>query len=89
MSKEVTVEELRANLDELLSEASAGESIVIVREGHAIAALHPSVEIIQRGTPYPFRNLQITPLKKPLSMDPVEMLREDRDHDPLGKKFGS
>lgn len=89
MSKEVTVDELRANLDELLSEATAGESIVIVREGQAIARLQPTVTIIQRGTPYPFRNLKISPLKKPLGRDPVEMLREDRDHDPLGKKFGS
>jgi prevent-host-death family protein len=85
VSKEVTVDELRANLDELLSEADAGESIVIVREGRAIATLHPTVTIVQRGVRYPFRDLKIRPLDKPLRIDVVAMLREDRDHDPMGK----
>jgi antitoxin (DNA-binding transcriptional repressor) of toxin-antitoxin stability system len=86
--KEVTVEELRGNLDELLSEAQAGELIMIVREGQAIATLRPTVTIIQRGTPYPFRNLKISPLKKPLGIDPIEGLIEERERERSGKKYG-
>jgi prevent-host-death family protein len=82
--KEVTVEELRERLDELLSEAKAGESITIVRNGQAVAALRPTVTIVQRGVPYPIRDNKISPLSKPLTLDPVKVLREDRDRDPLG-----
>ena len=82
--KEVTVEELRANLDQLVEEAKGGESITIVRDGQAIAALRPTVTIVQRGVRYPFRDIKISPLSKPLTLDPVAALREDRDRDPLG-----
>ena len=84
--KEVTVEELRENLDEILTKAKAGESITIVRDGQPIASLRPTVTIVQRGVRYPFRDIKVTPLKKPLTIDPVEKLRADRDHDPLGDK---
>jgi antitoxin (DNA-binding transcriptional repressor) of toxin-antitoxin stability system len=86
--KEVTVEELRGNLDELLSEVAVGEPIAVMRDGQTIATLQPAVTIIQRGTPYPFRDLKITPLKKPLGIDPIEGLLEEREYDRSGKKYG-
>ena len=37
--------------------------------------------VVQKGTPYPFRNVQRTPLSKPLDFDPVEELIKDRERD--------
>jgi antitoxin (DNA-binding transcriptional repressor) of toxin-antitoxin stability system len=90
MSKELTVEELRARPDALIEAIDSGEDVTIMRDGKEIATTNP----VKRGggykgVRYPFRDIKITPLKKPLSRDPVELLREDRDHDPLGGKFGS
>ena len=86
--KEVTVEELRANLDQLVEEANAGESIAIVRNGQQVATLRPSVTIVQRGVRYPFRDLEISPLSKPLPFDPIDGLIEERERERSGKKYG-
>jgi prevent-host-death family protein len=86
--KEVTVEELRKNLDEILTEAKAGESITIVRDGQPIASLRPTVTIVQRGVRYPFRDLKISPLSKPFPFDPIDGLIEERERERSGKKYG-
>lgn len=71
MSKEVTVAELRERLDEIIAEVEAGEEVKIV----------PSASQRRSATRYPFRDLKITPLKKPRVIDVVELIREDRDNE--------
>ncbi|HEY0157967.1 MAG TPA: hypothetical protein VGF28_11830 [Thermoanaerobaculia bacterium] len=70
MSKEVTVEELREHLEEIIAEVQAGESVTIVRE---------KTESAYKGKRFPFRDLVITPLDPPIQVDVVKMIREDRD----------
>jgi antitoxin (DNA-binding transcriptional repressor) of toxin-antitoxin stability system len=90
VSKELTVEELRERPDALIEAIDEGEAVTITRDGKEIATTNPVRRTGgYKGVPYPFRDIKITPLKKPLSRDPVELLREDRDHDPLGDKYGS
>jgi len=82
MSKELTVEELRENPDALITALDAHESVTIIRDGKEIGvAWPPGPRIVQKGTPYPFRNVQRTPLGKPLDFDPVEELIKDRERD--------
>lgn len=86
MKKVLTVEELRERPDALIEALDSGEAVSIMREGKEIATASPVHRGGgYRGVRYPFRDVEITPLKKPLSRDPVELLGEDRDHDPLGQ----
>ena len=75
MSKEVTVEELREKLEEIIAEVEAGEKVTIVRE--KTSAKRPG--IAQEGKMYPWRDIVITPLKRPITTDAVTLIREDRD----------
>lgn len=43
MIKKVTVEELRENLEQFLSDVEGGESITIVREGRSIGTIGPTI----------------------------------------------
>ena len=86
MSKTVTVEELRERPDELIAAIERGEMVTILEDGNAIGTYSPLA--VQRGVKYPFRNLHITPLDKPLGIDPIEALIEDRDRERSGKKYG-
>jgi hypothetical protein len=87
--KEVTVEELRERPEALIEALDEGEPVSITRDGKAIGTANPIIRRVEHGLRYPFRDIKISPLSKPLTIDPVDMLREDRDHDPLGKKFRS
>lgn len=86
MSKELNVEELRARPDALIEAIEQGEHVTIMREGRTIGTYTPF--IVRRGVRYPFRNLQLTRLEKPLGVDPVEALIEERDRERSGKKYG-
>jgi antitoxin (DNA-binding transcriptional repressor) of toxin-antitoxin stability system len=86
MSKQVTVEELREKLDELLAEVEAGESVAILRDGKRIGTIGPT--IVQRGVPFPFRNFDPGPPLKHLTVDPVAALIEEREYERSGKKYG-
>lgn len=79
MGKQVTVEELRGHLDEVLADVKSGESVEITDAGVTISAIRPT--IIRRGVNFPFRSLTITPLEKPLGVDPLSALIEDRESD--------
>ena len=79
MSKQVTVKELRENLDELLAEVEAGETLTVVKEG---------LTIVQRGVRFPFRGFDPGPRPKNLTVDPVEMLIEEREWERSNKKYG-
>lgn len=78
MSKEVTVDELRAQLDAILDAVEKGESVSIRRHGKNIAAIQPAVA---RGTPYPFRDFDFGTRPARLQTDVVSLIREDRDAD--------
>jgi prevent-host-death family protein len=86
MSKEVTVEELREHLEEIIAEVKGGESVTITEDGRSIATVQSNVP--KRGKRFPFRDLKISPLDKPLSVDPVELLIEEREYERSGKKYG-
>lgn len=91
MSKELTVEELREKPDELIAALDEGERVTIVRDGQEIGVFSPSsgLRIVQKGTPYPFRDMQITPLSQPLDFDPVEELIKERERERSGVKWRS
>ncbi|HEX8252918.1 MAG TPA: type II toxin-antitoxin system prevent-host-death family antitoxin [Thermoanaerobaculia bacterium] len=72
MSREVTVEELRANLEEIIAEVEAGESVTIVKEPGQLS-------LSQKGKRFPFRDLVLPPLGKPVTIDAVDLIRQDRD----------
>lgn len=84
MSKRVTVEELAADVRKHLAEVEEGETLTVTQEGREVATITPAN--VQRGVRYPFRNLKFTPLSKPLDLDPVELLIEDRERDRSGIK---
>jgi len=83
--KSVTVDELREKLDEVIAELKPGESVTVTRDGTEIARIDGPP---QRGVPYPFRDLQITPIGKHLADEAVRILIEDRDEERLNKKYG-
>jgi antitoxin (DNA-binding transcriptional repressor) of toxin-antitoxin stability system len=86
MINTVTVEELRENLDQVLSDVEAGVSITIVRDGHPVGTLGPT--IVQRGMRYPFRGLDPGKGSKDLADEAVSLLIEERDYERSGKKYG-
>jgi hypothetical protein len=81
MSRTVTVQELREKLEEIIAEVEAGGSVTIV----ANDMKRGEVTLLQRGRPYPFRDLEISPLSKPLGIDPIDALIEERDGGRTGK----
>jgi antitoxin (DNA-binding transcriptional repressor) of toxin-antitoxin stability system len=85
VNKTVTVEELAADVDKWIGEVKNRHTLVITQGGYEIATITPAN--FDRGVPYPFRNLRITPLSKPLTVDPVQLLIEDRERDRSGIKF--
>ena len=89
MSKELTVEELRQNLDEVLAEVESGSRVTVVRDGKVIATFSPvgRPTIVQRGKPYPLRDFDWGPRPKNLKTDPAELIIEERERERSGKKY--
>jgi antitoxin (DNA-binding transcriptional repressor) of toxin-antitoxin stability system len=85
MSKQVTVEELAANLRDHLADVRQGETLEIIEDGRKIASVSPT--IAQRGVPYPFRGFDPGPPLN-LPVDPVAVLIEEREYERSGKKHG-
>jgi antitoxin (DNA-binding transcriptional repressor) of toxin-antitoxin stability system len=77
MSKEITVEELIANIAEHVAEVKNGETLTVVEGGETVFTITP--RIVQRGMRYPFRDLKISPGPERLSIDSTTLIREDRD----------
>lgn len=77
MSKEVTVEELIANIAQHVADVKNGETLKVVEAGETVFTITPRV--IQRGMRYPFRDLKISPGPEKLSIDSTTLIREDRD----------
>jgi antitoxin (DNA-binding transcriptional repressor) of toxin-antitoxin stability system len=84
MSRQVTVEELREKLDELLAAVEAGESVAIVRDGKQVMSIQPSVVKAR----YPFRGFDFGPRPENLKTDAAELLIEERERERSGKKYG-
>jgi antitoxin (DNA-binding transcriptional repressor) of toxin-antitoxin stability system len=76
MSKQVTVEELIANIAEHVADVKKGETLTIVEDGTQIATLTPQTE---KRAKYPFRDLKFGPRPEGLKTDPAQIIREDRD----------
>jgi antitoxin (DNA-binding transcriptional repressor) of toxin-antitoxin stability system len=74
MSKEVTIEELRENLEQIIAEVEAGESVTIVAR-----TAEADDFVAQRGKRFPFRDLHFEPIVPPITVDVVKLIREDRD----------
>ena len=86
--KEVTVEELRERPEALIEALDDGEPVSITRDGKPIATANPVSPGGYRGQRYPFRDLKISPLSKPLEFDPIDGLIEERERERSGKKYG-
>ena len=88
MSKELTVDELREKPDELIAALEDGEDVTIVRDGKEIGTVTP-VRPRFRGMRYPFRDLHISPLEKPLGEDPAQIIIDERERERSEKKWRS
>lgn len=86
MRKEVTVEELRHKLDEILADIKAGETVSIVEDGKPIGTMAPTTRRTHGGVRFPFRNFDFGSRPDTLTVDVVELIREDRDAEL--KKYG-
>lgn len=86
MSSEITIEELAADVEEHIAKARRGETLVVVKDGHAVATVGPpplprsGVVFAQRAD----RSKRLGDFKpkglgRRLDVDIVEMIREDRD----------
>jgi len=84
MSKQVTVDELREKLDELIAEVESGESLTILRDGKEVMSLQPMIVKAR----YPFRGFDFGPRPKNLKTDPAALIIEERERERSGKKYG-
>lgn len=83
MSRQVTVNELRENLEELLAEVESGETLTVVKDDRAATGLR----FVQRGIRFPFRGFDPgSPPKLPV--DAVAALIEEREWERSNKKYG-
>lgn len=87
MSKELSVEALRERPDELIDAIEKGEPVTLTREGRTIGTYSPSPA--QRGVKYPFRDIYISPLEKPLDIDPAQIIIDERDRERSEEKWRS
>ncbi len=85
MSKQVTVEELREKLDEVLTEVANGETVTIVKDGRSIAQFASTAGT--GGVPYPFRNFDFGSRPKNLKTDPAEIIIAERERERSGLKY--
>lgn len=77
MSKEVTVEELIANIADYVAEMKNGETLIVMEGGRQVATVTPAVG--KPGMRYPFRDLKFSPRPKNLRSNSTDLIREDRD----------
>jgi hypothetical protein len=85
MSKQVTVEELREKLDEVIAEVEAGERVTIVKDGQAIAQFARTGGT--GGVEYPFRNFDFGSRPKNLETDSAEIIIAERERERSGLKY--
>lgn len=86
MSTEITIEELAADIEEQIGRASRGETVVILKDGEAVATVGPPPDkkgellFAQRADRSKrLGDFKPTGLGRRLDVDVVQMIREDRD----------
>lgn len=85
MSKQVTVEELKARLDELLAEVENGETVTVIKDGRSVAQFAKTRST--GGVAYPFRDFDFGSRPKNLKTDPAEIIIAERDRERSGEKY--
>jgi antitoxin (DNA-binding transcriptional repressor) of toxin-antitoxin stability system len=85
--KQVTVEELRENVDELIAAIKDGETVTITDDGRELATVDP-VPQGRGGVPYPFRDFDFGSRPKGLTTDPAQLIIDERERERSGKKIG-
>ena len=85
MSKQVTVKELRENLDELLAEVEAGETLTVVKDGQPIAEFAGTSGT--GGVRHPFRDFDFGSRPKNLKTDAAEIIIAERERERSGLKY--
>ncbi|HVR40101.1 MAG TPA: hypothetical protein VMU84_13470 [Thermoanaerobaculia bacterium] len=89
MSKQVTVEELVANIEQHLDDVKNGEAIDVVESGRTIVEMKPPLSGVR--WPDPSRRLQDVdpgPRPKKLVTDPAQLIIDEREYERSGKKHG-
>ena len=90
VTKSVTVEELAEHLEERLAEVREGTTIEVVDDGRKIATITPPPKPMKLVDPGPGKrasDVVITPLSKPLDIDPAEVIIEERERERSGAKY--
>ena len=91
MTKDVTVAELAEHLVEHLQEMRQGTSLRVIDGGKTLVTLTAKDQPLEITHPVPGSRLQDweppPPLKKPLGIDVVDLLVEERERDRTGKRF--
>lgn len=81
MSREVTVEELREKLEEIIAEVEGGERVTIVRERTA------ANEAPRKH--FAFGDFDFGERPKNLRVDPAALIIEERERERSGEKYRS
>ena len=89
MARQVALEDLRANVDEYVGEAAGGTTIEVTRQGLTVAIMTPPTqeraELIE-----PSKRLHdFTPGPRPknLTVDPAQIIIEERERERNGSKY--
>lgn len=85
MSKQVTVEELREKLEEVLAEVEAGENVTILKDGQPVAQFARTGGT--GGVKYPFRDFDFGSRPKNLKIDGAEVIIAERERERSGLKY--
>lgn len=83
MSKVITVDELRAHLDQHLAEVERGETLTLTEGGHSVATIAPPEGAIRYAHIPPvgsrLSDFKSRPRPKGLVTDALDLVNEDRD----------
>lgn len=90
MSKQVTAEDLVANIEQHIAAVKRGETITIVENGCKIAVIEPihSSAIQRPDTSRRLQDVDPGPRPKNLMTDPAALIIEEREYERSGKKYG-
>ncbi|HVR40099.1 MAG TPA: hypothetical protein VMU84_13460 [Thermoanaerobaculia bacterium] len=93
MSKQVTVEELAANLDAHLDDVKRGETIVVVDGDNEIASIEPpkrkGLKIIRHDPALQLQDFKPGAPPKRMEAQGADWLIEERERERSGKKYGN
>ena len=85
--KEVTVEELREEPEQLIAAIRDGERVSIVEAGQPVATVRPIPRAVA-GVPFPGRDFDFGPRPRNLDIDPAEAILSERERERSLKKYG-